>query len=379
MSTAHATAAQAPRTALLRPTWAEIDLGALRDNAQAMRRFIGPKVRFVAVVKSNGFGCGAAPSAQALLDGGADALAVGNPQDAAAIREAGITAPVLLYASTLPEAAREVAALGVSVTLHDPDSVQAFAALEQPVQAQLKIEVGLGRLGLTLEQLEASLPAIRRSRGLQVSGIYTHLSEPGDATRIAAQLRVFARACEMAEAAGLRNLVRMTAGSHAVLAHPETHLDAVNPGRCLFGLLEGEWAQKLAMRPALSRIVSRVLQVKAFAAGESVGYLGGSPLVQATRLAVFPMGFGDGFNHLPPLGEALIAGQRVPLVMRRGIEHMVADVTHVPTATVGSEVVLLGPQGADEITPAQLCQWLGLPMLELLPRLARTLPRVYLG
>lgn len=362
----------------LRPAWIEIDLAALRANAQEMRRFVGDGVRFVAVVKSNGFGCGAAPSARALLDGGADALAVGNPADAKSIRDAGITAPVLLYASTLPESARDVAALGVTVTLHDPESARAFAALDQPVEAYLKVEVGLGRLGLTLEQLQASLDVIRRSPGLRVTGIYTHLSGPGDSARIAEQLQRFTRACEMAASAGLKDLVRMTAGSHAVLAHPETHLDAVNPGRCLFGLLEGEWAQKIAMRPVARRIVSRVLQVKSFSAGDTVGYLGGATLATARRLAVFPMGFGDGFNHLPPLGEALIGGRRAPLMTRRGIEHMVADVTELPEVGVGSEVVLLGRQGSDEVTPAELCRWVALPMLELLPRLARTLPRVYL-
>lgn len=363
---------------LLRPSWVEIDLSALTANAATMRRYIGSAVRFVAVVKSNGFGCGAAQSAKALLAGGADELAVGNPADAAAIREAGIQAPVLLYASTLPESAAEVSRLGAVVTLHDLDSVRAFAALEHPVQAQIKVEVGLGRLGITLPQLEAALPIIRASRGLRIVGLYTHLSGPGDKPRITAQLERFARAHEMAAAAGLGPLVRMTAGSHAVLAHPESHLDAVNPGRCLFGLLEGEWATRIEMRPVVSRIVSRILQVKSFAAGETVGYLGGATLSEARRLAVFPMGFGDGFNHLPPLGEAIIAGRRVPLLTRRGIEHMVIDVTSVPEAAAGAEVVLLGRQGAAEITAAELCQWVSLPMLELLPRLARTLPRVYL-
>lgn len=363
---------------MLRPSWVEIDLAALRANAATMRRFVGDRVRFVAVVKSNGFGCGAAPSAKALLAGGADAVAVGSPADVAAIRQAGITAPVLLYASTLPESAREVAGLGATVTLHDLDAVHAFAALGEPVEAYLKIEVGLGRLGIALEHLEAALATIRRSASLRVTGIYTHLSGPGDPARIAAQLARFSRACEIASAAGLRDLTRMTAGSHAVLAHPESHLDAVNPGRCLFGLLEGEWTRKIAMRAVVSRICSRILQVKTFAAGESVGYLGGAALSSPKRLAVFPMGFGDGFNHLPPLGEALVAGKRVPLMTRRGIEHMVIDVTAVPQAQVGSEVVLLGRQGEDLISAAELCEWVSLPMLELLPRLARTIPRVYL-
>lgn len=363
---------------LLRPTWIEIDLAALKHNAGTMRRFIGPKVRLVAVVKSHGFGCGAARAAAAVIAGGADMVAVGDPDDAIAIRDAGIKVPILLYASTLPEAAAEVAALGATVTLHDMGSLNAFAALDRPVEAYMKVEVGLGRLGIRSEQWDAAFAAIKRSGSLKLTGIYTHLSAPGNQERIDAQMSQFNRACAIAEAAGLPRFTRMVAGSHAVVRHPETHCDAVNPGRCLFGLLEGEWAKMLPMRQVMAAIKSRIIQIKDFAAGEVVGYLGPDPLIRAKRLAVMPIGFGDGFNHLPPLGEVLVAGQRAPLVVRRGIEHMVIDVTLVSSAQVGSEVVLMGHQGADQITPAELCGWLNMPMLELLPRLARTLPRVYL-
>ena len=102
------------------------------------------------------------------------------------------------------------------------------------------------------------------------------------------------------------------------------------------------------------------------------------PLQRATRLAVLPLGFGDGFNHLPPLGELLVEGRRAPIIARRGIEHAVIDATGIPAVRDGSEAVLLGRQGADEITAAELACWLDLPVLELLPRLARTLPRVCL-
>jgi alanine racemase len=182
----------------------------------------------------------------------------------------------------------------------------------------------------------------------------------------------------LAEKFGFKGLKRMTAGSHAVLAHPETHCDSVNPGRCLFGRLEGKWAEKIAMRKVISSIKSHVIQIKEFATNDVIGYLGPSPLSEPKKLAVIPIGFGDGFNHLPPLGEVLIAGIRAPLVTRRGIEHMVIDVTHIPHVNVGEEVVLLGKQGSGEITAEELCRWVELPMLELLPRLARTLPHLYL-
>ncbi len=364
--------------AMLQSSWVEIDLAALRHNVALLRDRVGRDVEIVAVVKSDGFGCGAARSAQAAVEGGADALAVGDPRDVVAIRDAGVDAPVLLYASTLPEDASEVAALGATVTIHDTESLKAFAALNRPVQAYMKVETGLGRLGVNPDEWESAFAAIKRAESLRLTGIYTHLNAPEDAEAIGLQIEAFQRACDAAAAAGLNNVSRMVASSHVVLGYPELDYDAVNTGRFLFGLVEGAWSEMAPMRPVIASIKSHIIQVKDFAAGSYVGFLGGGSLDRATRLAVLPIGFGDGFNHRPPLGEALVEGQRAPIVGRRGIEHTVIDVSGIPEVRIGSEAVFLGPQGADRITGAELSDWLGVPQLELLPRLARTLSRVYL-
>ncbi|MDP6707482.1 MAG: alanine racemase [Alphaproteobacteria bacterium] len=362
----------------LRPSWVEIDLGALKHNVALVRQRVGQHVRIFAVVKSHGFGCGVAVAAKTVVEAGADALAVGNPDDVRAIREAGITAPVLLYASTPPEAAAEVAALGAIVTLHDMESLAAFAALDRPVEAFMKVEAGLGRLGIRSEDWPAAFAAAWESNALSLTGIYTHLNGPDDRDGIARQVAAFGRAAEAGRAAGYDDLTRMVASSHIVLGYPELNYEAVNPGRCLFGLIDGHWAERAPMRPVIAAVKSRIIQVKEFPAGERVGFLGAKPLSKATRLAVLPLGFGDGLNHQAPLGEVLVEGQRAPVVGRRGIEHTVVDVTELPAVRTGSEVVLLGRQGAGEISGAELCGWLGLPQMELLPRLAGTLPRLYL-
>ncbi|MDP6564633.1 MAG: alanine racemase [Alphaproteobacteria bacterium] len=364
--------------AMLRSSWVEIDLAALRHNVALVRDRVGPEVRIVAVVKSDGFGCGAARTGQAAIAGGADAVAVGDPRDVQAIRGAGVEAPILLYASTLPEAAAEVAALGATVTIHDAASLEAFAALNRPLDAYMKVETGLGRLGVNPDEWAGAFAAVDQARGLRLTGIYTHLNAPEDPDAIKRQIAAFQDACRAAEAAGLKDFTRMVASSHVVLGYPELDYDAVNTGRLLFGLVEGAWSGMAPARPVIAAVKSRVIQVKEFPAGSYVGFLGGGSLEQPTRLAVLPIGFGDGFNHQPPLGEALIEGRRAPVVGRRGIEHTVIDVSGVPDVRIGSETVFLGPQGADRIDGAELAGWLGLPQFELLPRLARTLPRVYL-
>ena len=363
---------------MLRPTWIEIDLTAITYNVSLVRKRIGPDVQLFAVVKSHGFGCGPALAARAALAGGADALAVGDAGDAEDIRAAGIEAPILLYASTTPDVAAQVAALNVIVTIHDVESLQAFANQATPVEAFMKAEVGLGRLGVLEEDWQTVFDTARASNSLNLTGIYTHLNAPDDPDCIKYQIVVFDRACAAAESQGFKNLTQMVASSHVVLGYEELCYNAVNPGRFLFGLVEGKWAEIDIAKPVMSSIKSRVIQTKMFAPGDIVGFLGPKPLSRSTRLAILPIGFGDGFNHLPPLGEALVKGQRVPILARRGIEHTVIDVTEVPDVKVGSEAVFLGSQGNESIGPDELAAWVGLPVLELLPRLARTLPKIYL-
>ena len=140
---------------MARPAWIEIDLAALRYNVGLLHERVGADVEVMAVIKSDGFGCGAAVIAAAVLDGGAESLAVGNPDDARAVRDAGIDAPMLLYASTPPSAAAQVAALDVIATVHDLESLAAFDGLGKPMDVQFKIEAGLGRLGLNPDDWQA--------------------------------------------------------------------------------------------------------------------------------------------------------------------------------------------------------------------------------
>ena len=361
-----------------RPAWVEIDLAALRRNVGRVRARIGDGVRLFAVVKSGGFGCGVVEVSRAVLAAGADALAVGNPEDARALRAAGIEAPVLLYAGTPPEAAGEVAGLGVIATVHDMESLRAFAALRRPLEIFMKIEVGLGRLGVEASMWEAAFAGVRDAEGLRLTGLYTHLNRPEDRDGIARQVAVFGAARDAARAVGHGDLTAMVASSHILLAYPELNYDAVNPGRCLFDLVEGPWAEMAGSEPVIAAVKSRIIQVKSFAMGAVAGFLGPEPLARETRLAVAPIGFGDGLNHKAPLGEALVRGRRVPLAGRRGIEHSVIDVTGLDAVERGDEVVLLGRQGEAVVAAAELGAWLDLPLMELLPRLARSLPRVYL-
>ena len=361
--------------ASLRPAWVEIDLRAVRYNVGVARRLAG-RAKIFAVCKGDGYGHGAVEIARAALEGGADALAVGNPADAAALRQAGLRCPILLYAATLPEDAAQVARLGVVVTIHDFPSLRAFASAGPPCEAFVKVDCGLGRLGFNPDQFETAFATLAEAGTPRLTGVYAHLGLPEDAEAVRQQMQVFQAACRAAERAGFSGFERMVASSRVMIGYPELNLTAINPGRFILGLMEPPWAERADFRPVVRAVKSRIIQLKDLPEGV-LSYGATERRRGPVRAAVLPIGFGDGFPHLPPCHEVLVSGLRAPILSRRGIEHTVIDVTAIQAADVGSEAVLLGAQGEDEITPFELSRALDIPVLELLPRLARCAPQRY--
>jgi alanine racemase len=361
--------------ARLRPAWVEIDLDAVRHNVGVARR-LAAGARIYAVCKGDGYGGGAVEVARAAVAGGAEALAVGSPADAVALRQHGLRCPILLYASTLPDDAAMVARLGVTLTIHDFASLQAFAECGVEMPAFVKVDCGLGRLGFNPEDFAAAFARLAAARQVTLTGIYAHLALPEDSGAVDRQMRAFALACEQAEEAGFDGFERMVASSRVMLGYPELNLTAINPGRFILGMMEPPWSGRADCRPVVRAVKSRIIQIKDQPDGV-IGYGGPERVQGPVRAAVLPIGFGDGFPHLPPCHEVLVCGQRAPVLSRRGIEHTVIDVTHIPDARIGGEAVLLGRQGDAEITAVELAQALKVPLLELLPRLARAAPQRY--
>ena len=366
---------------LARPSWVEIDLGVIAHNLALTRGLIGDDVKLYAVCKADALGCGLLPVARILEAQGADAIAVSDPADVVALRDGGIRLPIVLFASTLPEQAADVAELDVIPAVHDMPSLDAFAGAGRTIEVFLKIDAGLGRLGFTEPQWQEAFDAMRRKPNLRLKGLYTHLSKPEDRAITAEQAARFERACAAAHAAGFRDFERMAASSRVVLGYPELHYTAVDPGTLLLGLLGPPWADMVATRPAIRALKSRIIQVQAHPAGTSLGIGYGQPIVteRPMRTAVIPIGFADGLNHVPPLGEVLVCGRRAPALGRRSNDFTLLDITGIRGAGVGSEAVLLGRQGEAEISATELAESLGYPLIEVLPRIARSTRRIYLS
>lgn len=361
---------------LLRPAWAEIDEGAIAANLAVARKLTGPDVKVYFVCKGDGFGFGAARVARLADAAGVDGFCVGSPEEGMAIRAAGVTRDVLLFASTLPEDAARVAALGLTVTIQSMDSLRAFVACAVPVEAFVEIDPGFGRFGFLASQWRAAFDELARQSTVRLKGIYTHLSSPGDDAITDRQAGVFDDALGDAHAAGFGELTTMLASSRVMIAHPHLRYTAVDPGRLLYGALDAEWMARAPLRPMLRAVRGRIIHVQAHPAGSmlGIGYAAPIRLERALRVGVVPIGFGDGLNHVPPLGHVLIDGKRAPIMGRRSLQHTVIDLTALPEAGVGSVVTLMGDDRGESITIDELAATLHLPVMELLPRLVGKLP-----
>ena len=367
-------------TALARPCWVEIDLGAVTHNVALTRGLVGKDVKIYGVCKADAMGCGLVRVARTYATSGVDALAVADPADVVTLREAGLTLPILLFASTLPEQAADVAALDVIPVVHDLPSLAAFAGLGRPIDVFFKIDCGMGRLGFTEHRWDDAFAKAAAAPALNLTGLYTHMSKPEDRDTTLEQAARFARACDAAQETGFRGFERVAASSRVVLGYPELHLSGVDPGRMLLGMLDAPWSTMAPMRPAVRAVKARIIQVQEHERGARLGIGYGSPIVSdhALRTAVIPIGFGDGLNHAPPLGDVLVCGRRAPVLGRRSIEFSLLDVSDIPGADIGSEAVVLGRQGGEEITPKEMSETVGVPTLELIARLAHNTRRVYI-
>lgn len=358
-----------------RPAWCEIDLAALDHNVRTMRRHLPPTVRFYAVCKNNAYGCGARETALTMLRAGVDAFAVSDPEDAERIRAAGVTAPILLYASTTPDAAGAVADLGLIATVHDFAGLEAFAGLGRAVQVHVEVDCGYGRLGFVPSEWPEAFRRLRGATHVQVVGLYTHLASVEDAAAVKRQDQLFLQAQAAARAAGFEGLEVMAASSRVMLGYPDLNYTAVNPGRMLYGMMEDPWQGRWDLRPVIRSIKSRVLQVKDIPSDFPSDGTSRGPL----RTAIIAFGFKDGLPRQPAGGTVLVRGRRAPILGLRATEHTILDVTRIPGVCAGDEVVIVGSQGAEQITGHEAVATYGMAMIELLPRMSLNLPRMYLG
>jgi alanine racemase len=339
---------------LLRPAWLEIDLDAAAENLRSVRRLVGAERKIFAVLKADGYGFGAREMAQVFVEHGADALAFADLTDAVWARGQGVSLPILVFPNSLPSAAAHVIAHRLIPTITDLDEAHAYAAAaREPIEVFVKVDAGLERLGVPADQAVKVITAIAELPGLRLGGVCTHLHPAGaDSAYIDWQFGRFTSVLDGLAAAGVEVPVKLAASSPLVMQHRHTYLNAVDPGSMLYGLPSSFGTPPaVPLRPVLRALKACLIHVKDLLPRERFAAEAPFPVPARMRLGIIPLGTADGMAGLHD-GRILVRGREVPILAGPSLEHTRVDLTAVPDARVGDEVVVIGRQGEAEIPPS---------------------------
>jgi alanine racemase len=390
-----ATTAEILRRVATRPTWAEVSLSALRQNFRTVQKQVGAKVTICAVVKADAYGHGAVECSRALEAEGARWLGVTSLDEAIPLRDAGIQSNILLMTGFWRGEESEIVRSHLTPTVWEPWQIEsldaAAAALSVPKHpVHLKVDTGMGRLGVSMDQLPEVLRVMQAAKHLALEGLSTHLasSEIMDAPSVAEQERVFDVARRMVREAGFEPVFVHLANTAAVISRRETWHSMVRPGVALYGYYlpfqragreVSGGTLRLAVKPILTW-KTRILSLRDFAANQPLGY-GATYVTKApARVAVLPVGYADGYNRqLSNRGRVIVRDHYAPIVGRISMDLTLADVTGIPEVSVGDEVVLLGAQDGLSVDALEHAELADSTPYEILCNISKRVPRKYEG
>ena len=369
--------------------WAEVDLDALRGNLAWIRHRVGPEVKILTVVKSDAYGHGLKQIAALLMQSGTDIFGVANLTEARAIRSVGKGWPVLMLGACLPDEVEQAVVEDVMPTISTlPEAKQfsrAAARLKRQARIHVKVDTGMGRLGVAPEQARKLIVQVNRLPNLKLEGLYTHYSSVEDDAKFSRTQRQRLEGV-LAELAtdGIQVPLIHANNSGAIMHEPRTRFDLVRPGLVAYGIVplgrrRVDWTLTNRLRPALA-FKCRVSLVKDIRRGTSLSYGRTFVARRTMRVATLTAGYGDGYSRAASnRSKVLIGGVRCPVLGRVTMDQMMVDVSRVRKVRAGDEAVLIGRQGRDEITASELAAWCGTVPWEILTGISYRVPRIYRG
>ncbi len=368
-----------------RPTWAEIDLDAIANNVGALKAQAATD-RLMAVVKADGYGHGAVPSARAALAGGADWLAVALVEEGEELRAAGITAPVLVLTEPPESFVDRMLGADLTPTVYTPALTAAIDAAAQrrggePVAVHLKLDTGMRRVGVPQADWEDALRSVDAAQGLRLGAIWSHFAVADEPHHpfITHQAEEFARALRLAQSLGVSYGMAHLCNSAGTLHLHDHHYDMVRPGLSVYGL---EPALGLAGDVPLRRALqwfTRLSLVKRLAAGEAVSYGLRWTAARPTTVGTVPAGYADGVTRaLSNRGEVVVRGRRIRIAGTVCMDQFVVDGGDLDLAA-GDDVCLIGRQDDASVTADDWAGWLATINYEIVCGIGRRVPRVYVG
>jgi alanine racemase len=376
-----------------RPTWAEVSLTTLRQNFRTVQRHVGAKVTVCAIVKADAYGHGAVECSRALEAEGAKWLGVTSLDEAIPLREASVRANLLLMTGFWRGEESEIVRLHLTPTVWEPWHIEtletaasALGVAQHPVH--LKVDTGMGRLGVGVDQLPGVLQALKAAKHLVLEGFSTHLasSEIMDAPSVAEQERAFDSARRMVSDAGMEPSFVHMANTGAVISRRETWNSMVRPGVALYGYYlpfqragreVSGGTLRLPVKPVLTW-KTRILSLRNFGANQALGY-GATYVTKApAHVAALPVGYADGYNRqLSNRGRVIVREHYAPIVGRISMDLTLVDVTGIPGIAVGDEVILLGAGEGLSVDALEHAELANSTPYEILCNISKRVPRRY--
>ena len=372
-----------------RPTWAEIDLDALAHNFRAIRERVGPGVRILAAVKANAYGHGAVECAKRLEREGVDWFGVALPEEGIELRTAGISKPILCLGGIW--AGQETACIQRDLTpvVFRLDVVEALdraaKAAGRPVDVHVKIDTGMGRLGVRSDDVPDFCAALKRFANIRVEGLMTHLASADDVEQTdftTLQLQRFEQAVAAFRDHGFEPTYIHAANSAGLFTFAESRANLVRPGGTLYGFTRDVLPPNLdtpPLRPVLS-LYSRIMLLKRVPKGEKLGYGGTFETTRDSVVATIPIGYDDGYRRaLSNSARVIVRGQFAPVAGRVSMDLTIIDVTEVADVALDDRVTLLGSDGDCSITAEDLGELAGTISYEITCGISSRVPRVFRG
>lgn len=366
-----------------RPTWIEIDLGAIRDNFLQIKRLLGKAIKVLVAVKANAYGHGILEVCDVLVKSGVDYLGVATTDEALYLRRNGFEIPILILGSILTSEIEPVIDNDITQTVGDIQLASAInssaAKRRKKPKIHIKIDTGMGRIGVWHKQALHFIKRLIKLEHLEIEGIFSHFpSADEDEFLTRQQIKDFFSLISKLEELGIQIRYKHMANSVAVVDYKDSHMNLVRPGLMIYGLYpKADHYQKINLRPALS-LKSRIVFIKDVPPGRKISYGGTYTTTHHTTVATIPIGYGDGLNRqLSNRGSVLIKGKRAPIIGRVCMDQIIVDTGHIPQVMVGDEVVLIGRQRQDRITVEEIARLCATIPYEVVCWFNNRIPRLY--
>ena len=394
---------KSPRKEVRRPVWAEVSLGALAHNLEAIRKYVNPpqekrktRRKILSIVKGNGYGHGGPEMSKALEKAGSDWFGVTCTDEGIAVRKAGVRKPILILTSFVPGEESRLVEHDLTAVIHRCDQLALLDRAarrrgKKRVPFHLKIDTGMNRLGIASSDIECFARQLGKCKSIQLTGIFSHFASSGVFTesfvgqQTGEQEERFYAALERLRALGIDPGIVHLANSAAIVSRPETWADMVRPGAILYGYHPGydpvekqeEAEARLPLKPVMS-LRSRIISVRNVPTGDGVGYDATFVAQRPARIGVLAAGYGDGIHRsLGNRGNVLIRGELAPIVGIISMDVTMIDVTDIAGVEIGDVATIHGTDGKNVLPANRVARGIGTVTSDLLCAVSQRVPRLY--